>query len=113
MLNFITIGMLKKYIIKLVMLSISLTNILFSEISDVQEKTMKYDKEHTCYICNAIFTRIESLAEHCLLAHAIDKPYQCPECKETFASKRTCRFHITNTHEKSEYLCLISSQFVC
>ena len=106
MLNFSTIGMLKNTLILLI-------NILFSEISDVQEKTMKYDKEHTCYICNAIFTRIKSLAEHCLSAHNVDKPYQCSECKETFSSKRTFQFHITNTHEKSEYLCLILVQLVC
>ena len=77
------------------------------------KRSKKYDKEHTCYICNAIFTRIKSLAEHCLSAHNVDKPYQCSECKETFSSKRTFQFHITNTHEKSEYLCLILVQLVC
>ena len=100
--------MLKRYITELVTLLILLINILFSEISDVQEKTMKYDKEHTCYICNAIFTRIKSLTEHCLSAHDVDKPYQCSECKETFSSKRTLRFHITNTHEKSKYLPMLN-----
>ena len=48
------------------------------------------------------------MAEHCLSAHASDKPYQCPECKETFASKSSLRFHLSNTHEKSEYICKIS-----
>ena len=42
--------------------------------------------------------------EHCLLAHNVDKPYQCSECKETFASKATFRFHTTNTHKKREYI---------
>lgn len=57
----------------------------------------KSANEHKCYYCNKTFQYASLLKIH-NRTHLIDKGFNCPVCKKSFARSDHCKQHVNNVH---------------